>query len=113
MNVVIMAGGGGTRLWPLSLQDIPKQFVDLGTGKPLIAHAYDRAVQVAQKDAVYVATSQKYRELVRAALPEVADSRIFLEPSRRDTTAAFVHVCLRLRAAGHRVRVTARDLGRE
>lgn len=101
MNIVIMAGGGGTRLWPLSLRDVPKQFVDLGTGKPLLAHTYDRATQITDPDHIYLATAQKHEERASQIVPQIPRERMFLEPSRRDTTAAFVHVCLRLKAAGH------------
>lgn len=100
MNIVIMAGGGGTRLWPLSLKGNPKQFVDLGTGKPLLLHAYERAVKVTAADRVYVATSETYASRIHQILPQVPRNRLFLEPSRRDTTAAFVHVCLQLKSMG-------------
>lgn len=96
MSIVIMAGGGGTRLWPLSLQNTPKQFLDLGTGKTLIEHAYDRAIAVTDPEAIYVATAEKYKERVQELLPNIPESRIFLESTRRDTTAAFVQVCLQL-----------------
>lgn len=95
-----MAGGGGSRLWPLSLQDTPKQFLDLGTGKTLIEHAYDRAAHITAPENIYVATAQKYKKQIEQFLPQVPSDRLFLESSRRDTTAAFVQVCLRLAAAG-------------
>lgn len=98
MNIVIMAGGGGTRLWPLSLRDNPKQFVDLGTGKPLLAHAYERAAQITDPQHIYLATASKYVERVQEILPQFAAQNIFLEPAKRDTTAAFVFACLRLQA---------------
>lgn len=100
MNIVIMAGGGGTRLWPLSLRDNPKQFADLGTGKPLLVHAYNRAARVADPAHIYIATTAAYQDRIQSMLPQVPTDHVFLEPSRRDTTAAFVHTCLRLKAAG-------------
>ncbi len=100
MNIVIMAGGGGTRLWPLSLNENPKQFVDLGTGKTLLEMAYDRAIQVTDIDHIYVATAQQYVGRIKEILPKIDSKKIFAEPSRRDTTAAFAQVCLRLQAEG-------------
>lgn len=100
MNIVIMAGGGGTRLWPLSLRDNPKQFVDLGTGKPLLAHAYERAIQIVDSQHIYLATAAKYQQRAKEILPDLLGDHLFLEPTKRDTTAAFVQACLYLKEAG-------------
>ncbi|MEK7499366.1 MAG: sugar phosphate nucleotidyltransferase, partial [Patescibacteria group bacterium] len=48
MNIVIMAGGGGSRLWPVSRKNHPKQFLDLGTGKTLLEHTYERATSLVE-----------------------------------------------------------------
>ncbi|MBI1834049.1 MAG: mannose-1-phosphate guanylyltransferase [Candidatus Andersenbacteria bacterium] len=100
MNVVIMAGGGGTRLWPLSVRDNPKQFVDLGTGKPLLVHAYERATALTSPENIFVATSEKYAKQIEQLLPGVTTDHLLLEPAKRDTTAAFLNVCLNLIASG-------------
>lgn len=100
MSVIIMAGGGGTRLWPLSIRDNPKQFVDLGTGKPLLVHAFDRALSLTTPDNIYVATSVKHADRIKALLPQVSEEHLLLEPAKRDTTAAFVNVCLKLMSEG-------------
>jgi mannose-1-phosphate guanylyltransferase len=97
-NVVIMAGGGGTRLWPLSRQSSPKQFLDLGTGQTLLEQSFSRAAAVTDSSRIYVATAAQYAERVQELLPELAPANLFLEPSRRDTTAAFATIALRLEA---------------
>ncbi len=100
MNIVIMAGGGGSRLWPLSRKALPKQFLDLGTGKTLLAHAYDRALHMADPQHVYIATTQEYRTRIMELLPDVPEKNIFLEPERRETGPAFAAAAWQLREAG-------------
>lgn len=100
MNIVLMAGGGGTRLWPLSRVKKPKQFIDLGHGKSLLQLAYGRAKSLTEVDNIYVATSRNYEDLVREQLPDVDEGNIFYEPEKRDTTAAFATVAIRLRKKG-------------
>ena len=100
MNIILMAGGGGTRLWPLSRQKQPKQFLDLGTGKTLLEQAYDRAVRLVGPDRIYVATLQEYFERTREVLPALPDQRILTEPAKRDTAPAFAAVAARLEIEG-------------
>ncbi|MDP3997247.1 MAG: sugar phosphate nucleotidyltransferase [Candidatus Andersenbacteria bacterium] len=100
MNIVLMAGGGGTRLWPLSRRRQPKQFLDFGTGQTLLERAYERAKTLISDDHIYVATAAEYGAKTRQLLPKIAPDHFFLEPERRDTTAAFASVVLRLAAAG-------------
>ena len=100
MNIVLMAGGGGTRLWPLSRRSTPKQFLDLGTGKTLIEHVYDRALQLTDANNIFVATSEAYHANIKQLLPQIPDDHVFLEPEKRDTMAAFATIALRLQALG-------------
>ncbi len=100
MNIVIMAGGGGTRLWPLSRRSRPKQFLDLGTGQTLLEDTYGRARALTGRENIYVATVRDYREQINRYLPKVDSGRIFYEPERRDTTAAFATITLRLSRLG-------------
>lgn len=95
-----MAGGGGTRLWPLSRRNAPKQFLDLGTGKTLIEHVYDRAANLTEPRNIFVATQEKYRQQIAELLPHVLPENVFFEPERRDTTAAFATIAIRLRHLG-------------
>lgn len=96
MNVVLMAGGGGTRLWPLSRLAKPKQFIDLGDGHSLMQSAYQRALKLAAADHIYVATSINYQAFIKEQLPAIKPDHVFYEPEKRDTTAAFATVAIRL-----------------
>lgn len=96
MNIVLMAGGGGTRLWPLSRSHKPKQFLDLGTGKTLLEHTYDRAAAVTDPQHIYIATTAQYTEQVKALLSDISAERISIEPERRDTGPAIATVAARL-----------------
>ena len=100
MNVVIMAGGGGTRLWPLSRVKLPKQFIDLGSGKTLIEHTYERALAVAREDEIFVATTNEHARKVRQLLPKIAAAQVFLETEKRDTAPAFAAAAVQLIAMG-------------
>jgi mannose-1-phosphate guanylyltransferase len=100
MNIVIMAGGGGSRLWPLSRKDLPKQFLDLGTGKTLLEHTYDRAVGLAGTENIYIATTKQYQEKIQELLPQVPAQNLFLEPERRETGPAFAAAAVQLNQLG-------------
>lgn len=91
-----MAGGGGTRLWPLSRQHKPKQFLSLDGGKTLLEMSYDRARAVASPKEIYIATIREYEEKIRTMLPEVPEENIFFEPERRDNAPAFASVAMQL-----------------
>lgn len=91
-HAVIMAGGSGTRLWPLSRADRPKQLLDVVAGpagtRSLLAEAFDRVATVVAPDCVWVCTARRYADQVRAALPGLRADRLVLEPTARDTAAA-------------------------
>lgn len=100
MNVILMAGGGGSRLWPLSRKHLPKQFLDLGGGQTLIEQAFARAQQLTSAQNIYIATSESFRSQIERLLPALPESQIFYEPEKRDTTAAFATIALRLEKQG-------------
>jgi len=100
MNIVLMAGGGGTRLWPLSRQATPKQFIDFGRNRTLIADAYQRACRLTSPERVYVAANQSHQAHIKRLLPDISSDRVWYEPEKRDTTAAFATVSIRLQAQG-------------
>lgn len=100
MNIVLMAGGGGSRLWPLSRKDQPKQFLTLGVGATLLEQAFDRASQVTDRNNIYVATIKEYEDRVRKLLPSLLTTHILLEPERRDTGPAFAATAAHLMVAG-------------
>lgn len=83
---VIMAGGIGSRFWPMSRNNFPKQFIDiLGTGETLIQQTYRRFLQVCPKENIYVVTNESYLEHVQEQLPGLSPSQIVAEPMRRNT----------------------------
>lgn len=83
---VIMAGGIGSRFWPLSRKKKPKQFLDFyGTGRSLLQQTFDRYSKVVDKSHIYVVTNTEYSELVKEQLPEVNPLHILAEPTRRNT----------------------------
>lgn len=96
MNIVIMAGGGGTRLWPLSRKSLPKQFLDLGTGKTLLEHTYDRALRITDAAHIYIATTKEYQEKIQSLFPYLGADHVFLEPERRETAPAFAAAATQL-----------------
>jgi mannose-1-phosphate guanylyltransferase len=92
-HAVIMAGGSGTRLWPLSRAERPKQLLDVVAGQDggvhsLLAEAFDRLRVVLPPDRIWVCTAARYGPQVRAALPELGADRLILEPVARDTANA-------------------------
>lgn len=81
---VIMAGGRGTRLWPLSTSSKPKQFIDID-GKPLLTRTFDRIQPLVSAENVLVVTGNGYGELVSACLPSLPERNIIEEPTGRNT----------------------------
>lgn len=83
---VIMCGGIGSRFWPYSRTDNPKQFLDfLGTGRSLLQMSYDRILPIVAKENIIILTNAQYASRIREQLPELTDSQILLEPARRNT----------------------------
>lgn len=85
---VIMAGGSGTRLWPMSRQEKPKQFQALLGEKTLIQETYERVRRLLPASQIYVATVARYKKLVREQLPDIPENQIILEPALRNTGPA-------------------------
>ena len=85
-HIVIMAGGIGSRFWPMSTPECPKQFIDvMGCGRTLIQLTADRFDGVCPRENVWVVTSEKYIDIVREQLPEIPESNILAEPCARNT----------------------------
>jgi mannose-1-phosphate guanylyltransferase len=83
---VIMAGGIGSRFWPLSKTKRPKQFLDiLGTGRTLLQQTYDRFIKLMPPEQILVVSNLEYKELIVDQLPELPEENILLEPLRRNT----------------------------
>lgn len=84
MKVVILAGGIGTRLWPVSRKSKPKQFRQLTNDKTMIQETYDRVKFIGDEN-IYIATNQDFFEEILLQLPQVTSDNIILEPALRDT----------------------------
>ena len=83
---VIMCGGIGSRFWPYSRAERPKQFIDFfGTGRSLLQMSYDRILPIVPKENIVIVTNEAYAPLVREQLPDLLDDNILLEPARRNT----------------------------
>ncbi len=100
MRIVILAGGIGTRLWPMSRSTKPKQFYDILSEQPLLRDTFDRVAAAYEKEDIYLAISPTFLDLAKAALPELPDDHFIIEPERRDTGPAmgFVAAVLSLTA---------------
>lgn len=84
--IVIMAGGIGSRFWPLSRANYPKQFLDiLGTGKTFLQETAERFLPIAPYENMLVVTNQEYKNIVKEQLPEIPEENILLEPIRKNT----------------------------
>jgi mannose-1-phosphate guanylyltransferase len=89
---LIMAGGIGSRFWPISRTSYPKQFIDiLGTGKTLIQNTYDRFLKVCPPENIYVVTNEIYAGLVKTQLPAMTDQQILTEPVMRNTAPCIAY----------------------
>lgn len=84
MKIVILAGGVGTRLWPMSTNKKPKQFQKLVSDKSMLRETFERLPFISAKD-IYVSTNAEYVDLVKKELPEVPENNIISEPSMQDT----------------------------
>jgi len=87
MKFVLLAGGSGSRLWPLSTQEKPKQFHSFLSNRTLFQQALDR-VRFAGLENIYIATTQALLHHVKDQAPEIPDNQIIIEPARRDTASA-------------------------
>ena len=89
---VIMAGGAGTRFWPVSRTAKPKQFLDVAeTGKTFIRHTYDRFLKILPQENILIVTAAKYRDLVMEQIPELSRENLLLEPYTRNTAPSTVY----------------------
>ena len=96
-QIVIMAGGIGSRLWPASTPEMPKQFIDLlGVGKSLIQLTADRFQQVCNPDRIWVVTSARYVKTVRKQLPYIPEDQILAEPVPRNTAPCIAYACWKI-----------------
>lgn len=94
---VIMAGGTGSRFWPLSQENKPKQFIDiLSTGKSMLRETYERALDVVNKENILIITNQLYKDLVLEHVPELLPSQVLYEPLKRNTAPCIAYAAHRI-----------------
>lgn len=94
-----MAGGVGSRFWPMSTTEKPKQFIDvLGVGRSLLQLAFDRFKGICSPENVWVVTNRSYKDLVLEQLPEIPVTNILCEPCRRNTAPCIAYVSWRIKS---------------
>tara|TARA_B100001287_G_scaffold36329_1_gene25763 strand:- start:11944 stop:13020 length:1077 start_codon:yes stop_codon:yes gene_type:complete len=94
---VIMAGGIGSRFWPESTSDLPKQFIDiLGVGSTLIQSTYARMLKICPSENIYVVTNFAYKQLCMTQLPELPNSNILCEPTMRNTAPCIAYASFKI-----------------
>ena len=94
---ILMAGGVGSRFWPVSTSGFPKQFHDmLGTGDTLIQKTFSRLSNIIPKENILILTNEKYNDLVLEQLPEVRQQQVLLEPAMRNTAPCILYASLKI-----------------
>ncbi len=97
-HLVIMAGGVGSRFWPMSTAECPKQFIDvLGTGKTLLQLTVERFSTLVAHENIWVVTNQKYADIVAQQLPDMPRGNILCEPCRRNTAPCIAYISWRIK----------------
>jgi mannose-1-phosphate guanylyltransferase len=94
-----MAGGVGSRFWPMSTPEHPKQFLDvLGIGKSLIRMTYERMLHLTSSDQIYILTNATYKELVLEQIPELSPDQVLTEPKRKNTAPCIAYAAAKIKA---------------
>lgn len=97
-HIVIMAGGIGSRFWPMSTSEYPKQFIDvMGCGKSLIQLTVERFLPLCPMQNFWIVTSEKYTNIVKEQLPELPESHILSEPEARNTAPCIAYACWKIK----------------
>lgn len=97
---VIMAGGIGSRYWPVSRVSKPKQFIDiLGTGKSLLRQTFERFCKIIPEENIYIVTNEGYRHLVNEQIPEISQNQILGEPSGKNTAPCIAYAAYKISKA--------------
>ena len=96
--LVIMAGGVGSRFWPYSRREKPKQFLDvLGTGKSLLQMTYERFLSLTSPERVLVVTHERYKHWVREQLPQLHEAHLLAEPMKKNTAPCLAYAAYKIR----------------
>lgn len=95
--VAIMAGGIGSRFWPMSRTNYPKQFLDiLGIGKTLIQLTFERYAHVVPAENIFIVTANEYVDIVKKQLPQISQENILAEPFRKNTAPCIAYIAFKL-----------------
>jgi len=98
-HLVIMAGGVGSRFWPMSTSECPKQFIDvLGIGKSLLQLTVERFGSIISPENIWVVTNRKYADIVAKQLPDMPQENILCEPCRRNTAPCIAYISWRIKS---------------
>ena len=98
-HIVIMAGGIGSRFWPMSTPEYPKQFVDvMGSGKTMIQMTVERFAPLCSLENMWVVTSEDYVDIVKTQIPEIPHHNILSEPCARNTAPCIADACWKIMA---------------
>jgi mannose-1-phosphate guanylyltransferase len=105
-HLVIMAGGVGSRFWPMSTAERPKQFIDvLGTGKTLLQMTVERFGTIVAPSNIWVVTNARHAALVAKQLPEIPRENILCEPCRRNTAPCIAYISWRIKKKDPRANI--------
>ena len=97
IQVIIMAGGVGSRFWPMSTPDYPKQFIDvMGVGRSLIQLTVDRLKPICSVENMWVVTNEKYISIVKEQIPDMPVDNILAEPEARNTAPCIAYACWKI-----------------
>lgn len=97
-HVVIMAGGIGSRFWPMSVPEYPKQFIDvLGVGRTMIQMTVDRFLPICPVENMWVVTNKNYIDIVREQIPGIPQENILAEPEARNTAPCIAYACWKIK----------------
>lgn len=95
---ILMAGGVGSRFWPVSTQEFPKQFHDmLGTGDTLIQKTFNRLAKLIPQENIFILTNKRYNDLVFEQLPNITKRQVVLEPAMRNTAPCILYASLKIK----------------
>lgn len=95
---ILMAGGVGSRFWPVSTNEFPKQFHDmLGTGETLIQKTFGRLSKLIPEENIFILTNERYNDLVLSQLPQVSQEQVLLEPAMRNTAPCILYASLKIK----------------
>ena len=98
-HLVIMAGGVGSRFWPMSTAEKPKQFIDvMGVGKSLLQLTVERFDGIVDAENIWVVTNKNYAGIVAEQLPDMPTDHILCEPCRRNTAPCIAYVSWRIKS---------------